>query len=56
MHIAAMFIPGLNTVLGIAPMTFGEWLGIAAAAFSLIVFMEIYKLLRPRSRLALSPR
>jgi magnesium-transporting ATPase (P-type) len=42
-HVAAMFIPGLSDVLGIEPVPFLHWLGVAAVAASLILVMEIYK-------------
>ena len=47
-HISAMFFPGLASVLRIKPVGIGEWLLIAALAGSLIVVMEIYKLLSRR--------
>jgi magnesium-transporting ATPase (P-type) len=47
-HIAAMYIPGLNTLLGIAPVSGSQWLQTAAMALSLILIMELYKILSPR--------
>lgn len=53
-HIGAMYVPGLNDVLGIQPIGIAEWLLIAVVALSLIVVMEIYKRLRaPREGRAL---
>jgi hypothetical protein len=45
-HVAAFFVPGLNDVLGVAPVSPAEWLGVAALAASVIVAMEVYKRLR----------
>ena len=42
-HIAAMYVPGLNTVLGIEPVSFEQWAIVAAMATSLVAVMEIYK-------------
>jgi magnesium-transporting ATPase (P-type) len=42
-HIAAMYTPGLNGVLGIKPVALDQWGMVAAMALSVIVAMEIYK-------------
>lgn len=42
-HLAAMYTPGLNSVLGIVPVPLDQWMVVAAIALSLIVVMEIYK-------------
>jgi Ca2+-transporting ATPase len=45
-HIGAMYTPGLSDVLGVAPVTLGEWATVAAMALVLVVVMEGYKLIR----------
>jgi len=45
-HIGAMYVPGLNTVLGMAPVGFDLWLDVAILAFGLVVVVEAYKRLR----------
>jgi magnesium-transporting ATPase (P-type) len=45
-HVAAMFIPGLSDVLGIAPVSPATWLAVAGSALSLTAVAEIYKFLR----------
>jgi len=47
-HIGAMYVPGLNDVLHIQPVTFETWLQTAILALGLIGLMEIYKIVRPR--------
>ncbi len=42
-HIAALYTPGLNTLLGLAPVTAANWLALLAMASLLLVVMEIYK-------------
>jgi calcium-translocating P-type ATPase len=42
-HVGAMFVPGLNTVLGIGPLPVGQWLLLAALAAGVIPLMELYK-------------
>ena len=42
-HLAAMYTPGLNTVLGISPVSLDQWTIVAAMALSLIAVMELYK-------------
>lgn len=49
-HLAAMYTPGLNSVLGISPVSLDQWVMVAAMALSLVVVMEIYKRLTARSR------
>ncbi len=44
-HIIAMYTPGLNSVLDIAPVPIETWLLLAGTALSVIIVMEIYKLL-----------
>ena len=45
-HIGAMYTPGLNTVLGIQPISFEHWLELLTLAFSVLIAMEIYKWLK----------
>lgn len=42
-HIAAMYTPGLNTILDIAPVPVTTWLLLASVALTVIIAMEIYK-------------
>jgi len=42
-HVAAMYVPGLNRVLGIEPVSFDQWAIVAVMALSLIAVMELYK-------------
>ncbi|MGE3848604.1 MAG: cation-translocating P-type ATPase [Gammaproteobacteria bacterium] len=42
-HIAALYTPGLDRVLGIAPLGLGDWLRMLAEAAVLLVVMEAYK-------------
>ncbi|TNE37106.1 MAG: HAD family hydrolase [Alphaproteobacteria bacterium] len=46
LHIAAMHIPGLNAVLGAAPVSWREWLAMLALALTLILSGELLKILR----------
>ncbi|MGB8275858.1 MAG: HAD-IC family P-type ATPase [Alphaproteobacteria bacterium] len=48
-HIAAMYTPGLSSVLGLEPVLLEHWFWVAAVAVSLIVVMEIYKVLATSS-------
>jgi hypothetical protein len=45
-HVGAMFLPGLRDVLGIAPVSLGEWIATLALAGVLILAAELYKRLR----------
>lgn len=42
-HIAAMHIPFMQTVLRIEPITIGEWAEVLVLAFPMIIVMEIFK-------------
>jgi magnesium-transporting ATPase (P-type) len=42
-HIVAMYTPGLNTVLGIAPVSLDLWLTLLGVALLLLVAMEAHK-------------
>ncbi|WP_135081120.1 HAD-IC family P-type ATPase [Terasakiella sp. SH-1] len=46
LHIAAAYIPGLNTTLHIQPVTLEQWLTLLPLALGLIIVMEIYKWVR----------
>jgi len=45
-HIAAMYTPWLNTVLGIQPVSLEHWANLLGLALSILLVMEIHKLLR----------
>jgi len=47
-HIAAMYIPGLNDVLRIQPVDLKTWLTVVPLALGVIAVMEIYKLFKRR--------
>ena len=47
-HIGAMYTPGLREVLGVQPVSPMHWAQLLLAALSILVAMEIYKLLRSR--------
>lgn len=48
-HIGAMYLPGLSTVLRIEPVDFSVWLMVAAVAVTLILVMETFKYISARS-------
>lgn len=45
-HIAAMYTPWLNDVLGIQPVAVEQWLKLLVMAFSVLVVMEVHKLIK----------
>jgi len=45
-HIGAMSTPGLNSILGITPVTFGAWAELVPIALSLLLVMEAHKFIR----------
>jgi len=45
-HIAAMYIPGLNAVLEIEPVDFSTWVSLLPIALTILLVMEIYKYFR----------
>ncbi len=47
LHIAAMHLPGLRTILDVQPISWTDWLTVAMMAVSLIVVIEIYKRVMP---------
>jgi magnesium-transporting ATPase (P-type) len=53
-HIAAMHVPGVNTVLQIQPVSFELWFEMLLVAAVIVVAMELHKLLQ-RHRLAVRP-
>jgi Ca2+-transporting ATPase len=46
LHLTAMFVPGLNSVLEIAPISLLEWSNCLLLALTLLVASELYKWLR----------
>jgi len=46
LHIAAMYMPGLNSVLKISPISLQQWFAYLLTALSLLLASEIYKWLR----------
>jgi Ca2+-transporting ATPase len=49
-----MYVPGLNGLLGISPITLNDWLFLMAIASSLLVVSEIEKVIY-RRQLAARP-
>ncbi|MEX2479448.1 MAG: HAD-IC family P-type ATPase [Gammaproteobacteria bacterium] len=50
-HIAAMYVPGISSVLGLSPIALQEWLGLAAVALLFLAAEETHKwILRRRER------
>ncbi|NNE85488.1 MAG: HAD-IC family P-type ATPase [Alphaproteobacteria bacterium] len=45
LHITAMYVPGLNDVLGLQPVALADWLMVAAVAASLLIVGEILKMI-----------
>jgi P-type Ca2+ transporter type 2C len=45
-HIGAMYIPGLRSTLGTSPVSFENWLMLLGIASSIILLMELDKLIR----------
>lgn len=54
LHLGAMYVPGLNGLLGITPITLNDWLFLMALASSLLVVSEIEKVIY-RRQLAARP-
>ena len=48
LHIAAMHVPLLQDVLGLRPVSLGEWLAVLGLASIVVVIGEAYKFLRAR--------
>ncbi len=46
LHIGCMYQPGMAAILGLAPISFGSWIILLAMALSLLVVMEVFKLIR----------
>jgi magnesium-transporting ATPase (P-type) len=42
-HIGSMYTPWLGDVLGVHPVSFLQWLGLLALAFSVMLVMELHK-------------
>lgn len=49
-HIAIMYIPAMQQVLGVQPVSLEDWLKVAGLALGVLVVMEVYKLLWGRIR------
>ena len=45
-HIGAMYTPWLGNVLGAQPVSFKNWLLLLGLALSILIVMELHKLLR----------
>ncbi|MBV2185271.1 MAG: HAD-IC family P-type ATPase [Rhizobium sp.] len=54
LHLGAMYVPGLNDLLGITPITLNEWLLLLALASSLLLMSEVEKAIY-RRQLAAHP-
>ena len=48
-HITALYLPGMQRVLGVQPVSFGDWLNIAMIALGVLLVMEAYKFIWNRS-------
>jgi magnesium-transporting ATPase (P-type) len=44
LHVAAMYLPPLQRLLGVAPLTVAEWMVMPVAALTLLAVMELHKL------------
>jgi Ca2+-transporting ATPase len=51
-HIGAMYTPWLGDVLGASPVSFEQWLTLLGLALSVMVVMELHKLIRARMAIA----
>jgi len=47
-HIGSMYIPFMQDLLGISPVTFKEWSILVGISFTIIIIMEIFKLVKRR--------
>ena len=45
-HIGAMYVPGLSTVLGMQPVSFAHWLQLLPIALVILLVMELHKWFR----------
>lgn len=52
LHLGAMYVPGLNSLLGITPITLSEWLILLALASSLLLVSEVEKVIYRRRQAA----
>ena len=52
LHLGAMYVPGLNDLLGITPIALEEWLLLAALASVLLLVSEVEKIVYRRQLLA----
>lgn len=46
LHIGSMYIPVMQNLLGVSPVSIREWGLLAALAFSIIIVMEIFKFIK----------
>jgi len=49
LHIAALYTPLMQQVLGVMPVTLGQWLALLGLALILLLVMELYKHLQARN-------
>jgi magnesium-transporting ATPase (P-type) len=49
LHILAMHLPGVSTIIDAGPVSLGVWLGMGALAISTVALMEGYKFLGRRA-------
>jgi len=42
-HIAMMYVPGINDILGIQPVSFSQWIGLFSVALGLLFVEELHK-------------
>jgi magnesium-transporting ATPase (P-type) len=47
-HILCMHLPLMRTVLGIAPVTFTQWISLLSLALAVLLVMELFKWIRKR--------
>ncbi|MBN2073900.1 MAG: HAD-IC family P-type ATPase [Actinobacteria bacterium] len=52
LHIGSMYIPVMQNLLGVSPVSIGEWGLLAALAFSIIIVMEIFKFIKRKTEAA----
>jgi magnesium-transporting ATPase (P-type) len=50
LHIASMYVPFMQKVLGVAPVTMEQWFSFCALASLLLLSMELYKLWQRRQQ------
>ena len=45
-HLCAIYVPGLNRILGLEPVSFTDWFKLFLISLSVLVVMEVYKKIR----------